>query len=277
MSIARPIAHLVRGTPTSDGDGVRLTRLLGTAQAPMLDPFLLLDHFDHPDGPEGGGFPDHPHRGFETVTYMLEGQMRHGDNKGHAGVIGPGGVQWMRAGAGLVHSEMPERVAGRMRGFQLWVNLPGRLKMTRPDYQEFPAEAMPLEVREGARIKVLAGRSEGGADGPVRNEAVAPVYFDIELAPGANLEEPLPAELNALVAVYEGEAEIAGARAPALSAALLGPGTCVRVSNGGSTALRFLLIGGRPIGEPVAWAGPFVMNSRAELEQTFADFRAGRF
>jgi len=276
MVAHRSVARLVRGLPTSDGDGVRLTRILGTAEAPMLDPFLLLDHFDHPHGPEGGGFPDHPHRGFETVTYMLEGQMRHGDNKGHAGLIGPGGVQWMRAGAGLVHSEMPERVAGRMRGFQLWVNLPARLKMSRPDYQEFPAEAIPVEERPGARVKVIAGRTTSGTEGPVRNEAVDPIYFDVTVEPGARFEEPLPSALNALVAVYEGDASIQSQTVSAVSAALLGPGEALRVANAGATPLHFLVIGGRPIGEPVAWAGPFVMNTRAELEQAFADYRAGR-
>lgn len=272
----RPLLAIVRGQPTTDGDGVRLTRILGTREAQMFDPFLLLDYFDHAEGRSGGGFPDHPHRGFETVTYMLDGRMRHADNKGHAGLIGPGGVQWMRAGSGLVHSEMPEAENGRMRGFQLWVNLPGRLKMIAPAYQEFTADHMGRETRPGAEIRVVAGTTAAGARGPVRNEAIAPVYFDVRLDPGATFVEPLAPAHSAFVAVFEGAAAIEGKQVDSISAAFLGKGEAAEIHNPGPGPLRFLLIAGAPIGEPVAWAGPFVMNTRAEIDTAFADYRAGR-
>jgi redox-sensitive bicupin YhaK (pirin superfamily) len=276
----RPVLKTVKGTPASDGAGVRLTRILGTAEARMFDPFLMLDHFDSAEASDYlAGFPDHPHRGFETVTYMLEGRMRHGDNRGHSGVIGTGGVQWMRAGRGIVHSEMPEQTQGRMRGFQLWVNLPASLKMSEPDYQEFDTDRIPVETREGGvEAKIIAGRTSRGTEGPVRGEAAQPVYFDVALPAGAVFEEPLPADRAAMVVVYEG-AVSAGegpqSQIEALGAAFLGDGDTVRIA--AKSAARLLIIAGRPIGEPVAWGGPFVMNTREEVEQAFADYRAGRF
>jgi redox-sensitive bicupin YhaK (pirin superfamily) len=277
MSI-RPVLKTVKGMPSSDGAGVRLTRILGTSEARMFDPFLMLDHFDSADASDYlAGFPDHPHRGFETVTYMLEGKMRHGDNHGHSGVIGTGGVQWMRAGRGIVHSEMPEQTEGRMRGFQLWVNLPARLKMSEPDYQEFEADRIPVETREGGvSLKVIAGTTRDGTTGPVKGEPAEPVYFDIELPAGAVFEEPIGAERAVMLVVYEGELGFTdGTRASALGAAFLGSGDKVRFQ--AAKPSRVLLIAGRPIGEPVAWGGPFVMNTREEVETAFADFQAGRF
>ena len=277
MSI-RPVLKTVKGMPASDGAGVRLTRILGTPEARMFDPFLMLDHFDSAEASDYlAGFPDHPHRGFETVTYMLEGKMRHGDNRGHSGVIGTGGVQWMRAGRGIVHSEMPEQTQGRMRGFQLWVNLPARLKMSEPDYQEFEADRIPVETREGGvSLKVIAGQTSGGTVGPVKGEPAEPVYFDIELPAGAIFEEPVGADRAALLVVYEGELGFTdGTRVSALGAAFLGAGDKVRFQ--AARPSRVLLIAGRPIGEPVAWGGPFVMNTRDEVETAFADFQAGRF
>ena len=273
----RPVLKIVRGVPASDGAGVRLTRLLGTQDAQMFDPFLMLDRFDSADaGDYLAGFPDHPHRGFETVTYMLEGRMRHADNKGASGVIETGGIQWMRAGSGLVHSEMPEQTEGRMSGFQLWVNLPSHLKMSDPAYQEFDASRIPVEAREGGvQVKVIAGRTSQGAQGPVQGGAVDALYFDVTLPAGSRFVEPLAADRNAMVAVFEGAVRVGGARADATSLAFLGEGERIEVEADGDA--RFLLLAGKPINEPVAWAGPFVMNTREEVMQAFDDFRAGKF
>ena len=273
----RPVAKITRGIPASDGAGVRMTRILGTPGAQMFDPFLMLDHFDSAEASDYlAGFPDHPHRGFETVTYMLQGRMKHADNTGREGVIETGGVQWMRAGKGIVHSEMPIQTEGRMRGFQLWVNLPGRLKMSEPDYQEFDAGQMPVEERPGGvQVKVVAGATAAGTASPVGGGAVEARYFDVTLPAGARFDEPLPSDLNAMLVVYEGAVRVAGTRIEALGAVFLGEGDEAAVE--GEADARFLLIAGRPIGEPVAWAGPFVMNTREEVMQAYDDFRSGRF
>jgi redox-sensitive bicupin YhaK (pirin superfamily) len=273
----RPVTKTVKGMPASDGAGVRLTRILGTPEAQSFDPFLMLDHFDSAEASDYlAGFPDHPHRGFETVTYMLDGKMRHGDNKGRSGVIETGGVQWMRAGRGIVHSEMPEQVEGRMRGFQLWVNLPSHLKMSEPDYQEFDADKIPVEARDGGvTVKAVAGATSQGTEGPVRDAAIGPVYFDVSVPAGASFSEPVAADRAAMLVVYEGAVEVDGRTVEALGAAFLGEGDEVK-----ATAVkdaRFLLIAGRPIRQPVAWSGPFVMNTREEVMQAYDDFRAGRF
>ena len=279
MSI-RPVVKIVKGVPASDGDGVRLTRMLGTAEAQMFDPFLMLDCFDNDQASDYmGGFPDHPHRGFETVTYMLEGRMRHRDNTGREGVIGPGGIQWMRAGRGIVHSEMPEQSEGRMRGFQLWVNLPAKLKMSQPGYSEFESDAIPVEVRDsGVTVKVISGVTDGGTAGPIGGPggggAVDALYFDVVLPAGARFEEPVGSDRNAMIAVYEGQVRVAGGKIDALSGVFLGAGDTVVVE--ALTNARFLLLAGRPIGEPVFWHGPFVMNSRDEIVQAFEDFQSGK-
>jgi redox-sensitive bicupin YhaK (pirin superfamily) len=274
---ARPVVAAVAGQPTSDGAGVRMTRLLGTQQAQTFDPFLMLDHFNSADADDYmAGFPSHPHRGFETVTYMLEGRMRHKDSQGREGVVGPGGVQWMRAGRGVVHSEMPEQAEGRMRGFQLWINLPRALKMSAPDYQEFDASQIPVETRDGgAVVKVVAGRTAGGVTGPVADGAVDARYFDVSLPAGATFEEPVAADLNVMLALYEGAVRVGDGRVEAVSLIKLGEGDAVRVS--AESDARFLLIAGRPLKEPVVWSGPFVMNSREEVMAAFEDYRAGRF
>ena len=202
---ARGVSRVVRGMPTSDGAGVKLTRVIGQPRLQDLDPFLMLDEFgtDNP-GDYIAGFPAHPHRGFETVTYMLDGRMRHKDNHGHEGVLGPGGVQWMTAGRGIVHSEMPEQQEGRMRGFQLWINLPARDKMTEPKYQEFSAEKLGIATpAEGVRVKVIAGRV-GEVVGPIVQPATDPTYLDIELSRGARFSHALPADHSAFLYVYEG-------------------------------------------------------------------------
>ena len=274
---ARPVLAAVKGQATSDGAGVRMTRLLGTAEAQMFDPFLMLDHFNSGDANDYmGGFPDHPHRGFETVTYMLDGRMRHKDNTGREGVVGPGGVQWMRAGKGVVHSEMPEQAEGHMRGFQLWVNLPASQKMSAPDYQEFEADKIPAETRDGGVIiKVVAGKTSGGVTGPVGGGAVGAVYFDVTLPKGVAFEEPIAADHNVMLAVFEGAVVVDGQRVEAPGLILLGAGDAVRAT--AEADARFLLIAGRPLKEPVAWGGPFVMNSREEVMAAYDDFRAGRF
>jgi redox-sensitive bicupin YhaK (pirin superfamily) len=275
------IGRTLRGMPASDGAGVRLTRVIGTPQLEMLDPFLMLDEFGT-DKPEDylAGFPEHPHRGFETVTYMLDGRMRHKDNHGNEGVLVPGSVQWMTAGRGLVHSEMPEQQEGRMRGFQLWVNLPAAQKMAEPQYQEFAPDRIPqLQPAEGVRVKVIAGRV-GDVAGPIRQPATDPVYIDVELAPDTRWEHDLPEGHNAFVYVFEGAGSLGeGQDARPLStqelAVLIG-GPTVRLE-AGANGLRAILVAGRPLREPVARYGPFVMNTKEQIMQAFVDFQEGRF
>lgn len=274
------ILRLVRGVATSDGAGVRLTRVIGGPALPDLDPFLLLDEFGT-DRPEDyiAGFPDHPHRGFETVTYMLDGRMRHRDNQGNEGLLTPGAVQWMTAGRGLVHSEMPEQQEGRMRGFQLWVNLPAKDKMTQPRYQEFPAQRIPVvEPASGVRVKVIAGVVDG-AQGPVSQPATDPLYLDVAMEPGSHWEFPLPEGHNAFAYAYEGDASVGGdedARPLAThELAVLGGGNVFRI--GSHQGARVILVAGRPLREPIARHGPFVMNTRQEIMQAFVDYQEGRF
>jgi len=277
MSHVRPILRRLRGQATSDGAGVSLTRVIGTGQLPALDPFLMLDEFgsDRP-GDYIAGFPSHPHRGFETVTYMLDGRMRHKDNHGNEGLLTPGAVQWMTAGRGIVHSEMPEQEEGLMRGFQLWVNLPAKDKMGAPQYQEFSAERIPtVEPVAGVSVKVIAG-SLAGVEGPVRQPATDPSYFDITLDSGASFEHALPSTHNVFAYVYEGEVA-SGATAVVKGELLVfGAGDAVRFE-GRATKSRLILVAGRPIGEPVARYGPFVMNTQQEIMQAVQDFQAGRF
>jgi redox-sensitive bicupin YhaK (pirin superfamily) len=277
----REVAQQLRGLPTSDGAGVKLTRVIGQPALPDLDPFLMLDEFgtDNP-GDYIAGFPAHPHRGFETVTYMLDGRMRHKDNHGHEGVLVPGAVQWMTAGRGIVHSEMPEQQAGRMRGFQLWLNLPADAKMMEPAYQEFGPERIPLaSPARGVHVKVIAGRV-GPVSGPVVQPATDPTYLDIELEPQAGLLHALPPGHSAFVYVFEGELTVgSGARATRLAQhtlAVLGDGDEVRLQTA-EVAARAILVAGRPLHEPVARYGPFVMNTQDELRQAFEDYRNGRF
>jgi quercetin 2,3-dioxygenase len=274
------IERIVRGTPTSDGAGVRLTRLIGGAELPDLDPFLLLDQFGTDRAADYiGGFPSHPHRGFETVTYMIDGRMRHRDNRGHEGLLGPGSVQWMTAGRGIVHSEMPEQEEGLMRGFQLWVNLAAKDKMTDPRYQEFPADAIPVaEFAPGTRVKVIAGKVADRA-GPIVDVGTDPIYLDVMLEAGAAFEHRLPAGHQGLLVAHEGSVTV-GAEPDVqtlqkLELGTLQRGELVRV-RAAQEASRMLLIAGRPLGEPVARYGPFVMNTRAQLQQAFEDFGAGR-
>lgn len=278
---ARKIVSVSHGETASDGAGVKLIRLIGSrAQAP-LDPFLMLDFFgsDRP-GDYIGGFPDHPHRGFETVTYMLAGKMRHADNHGHSGVIEAGGVQWMKAARGLIHSETPEQQSGLLSGFQLWINLPAAEKLSAPAYQEYDAAKIPVEQRAGSRVKLIAGTGESGVSGPVRAPHVDALYFDIELAPGGVFSQALPAGHVAFFVVYEGEAAAPSTSGPqtvtALSLATLGSGDKAKLIAGPNGA-RALLLAAKPLNEPVAWSGPFVMNTQQELRQAFEDYRQGKF
>jgi len=272
----RPVARIVRGMRASDGAGVTLLRSLGSPALPELDPFLMLDEFRSDDpGDYLAGFPDHPHRGFETVTYMLAGRMRHGDNQGNAGLLAPGSVQWMTAGRGIVHSEMPEQEDGLMWGFQLWINLPARDKMTAPRYQDIAPERIPeVELPGGARVKVIAGEA-GGARGPVDAAATEPVYLDVKLSPGGRFAHDVPAAHAALAYVFEGAVSVGGTPVERGHLAVLGPGDRVEASS--REAGRFLLLAGKPLGEPVAKYGPFVMNSAEEIRQAILDYQAGRF
>jgi hypothetical protein len=275
----RELVHATPGVPASDGDGVRMTRIIGTPELNMLDPFLLLDAFGS-DQPQDyiGGFPSHPHRGFETVTYLLAGRMRHKDNAGNEGVIEPGGVQWMTAGRGIVHSEMPEQENGLLMGFQLWVNLPARAKMTAPGYQEYPPAGVPLEQREdGTQVRVVAGTTSAGTTGAVKNDWVKPTYLDVTLPAGLEFDQAVDAADNSFVYVIEGELLVGERRGPLASRTLgiLGTGSRVLVST--SDGARLLLVSAQPLNEPVARGGPFVMNTRDEIIQAFDDYRHNRF
>ena len=280
----RAVLRIVTGMPTSDGAGVKLRRVIGQPQLPDLDPFLMLDEFGTDQAEDYiAGFPDHPHRGFETVTYMLDGRMRHRDNHGNEGVLVPGSVQWMTAGRGLVHSEMPEQQEGRMRGFQLWLNLPAREKMTAPKYQEFGPERIPSAVpTQGVTVKVIAGRVAGVA-GPILQPATDPTYLDLALEPGATFVQPLPADYAAFLYVFEGAMRVGTEANPVRTheLAVLGEGEEVRLTGVSAGAdgksARAILVAGRPLREPVAKYGPFVMNTREELQQAFIDFQSGRF
>jgi quercetin 2,3-dioxygenase len=282
----RNVVRRVRGMPASDGAGVKLKRVIHTPQLDMLDPFLMLDEFgtDNP-GDYIAGFPDHPHRGFETVTYMLDGRMRHKDNHGHEGVLGPGSVQWMTAGRGIVHSEMPEQQEGRMRGLQLWLNLPAKDKMTAPKYQEFGPEKIPLvTAAEGVQVHVIAGAA-GGQKGPIAQPATDPVYLDIELPQGAGFPQTLPPGHTAFLFVLEGQVAVLGeGREELVNAhelAVLSEGDALELAgrqpDAGARSSRVVLIAGRPLREQVARYGPFVMNTREELVRAFEDYQAGRF
>ena len=277
---SREVARLVRGMPTSDGAGVKLRRVIGQPELAQLDPFLLLDEFGTDKAEDYiAGFPDHPHRGFETVTYMLDGRMRHRDNHGHEGVLVPGSVQWMTAGRGIVHSEMPEQQEGRMRGFQLWLNLPGRDKMTEPRYQEFGPERIPVATpASGVSVKVIAGRV-GEVLGPISQPATDPTYLDIALDRGAGYVHVLPPQHSAFLYVYEGSLTVGGQGTPVKAGelAVLGEGDEVQLAATGEGVSRAIVVAGRPLREPVARYGPFVMNTREQILQAVEDFQNGRF
>ena len=275
----REVERLVAGQPTSDGAGVKLNRVLTQNLQRRLDPFLMLDAFgtDNPDD-YIAGFPDHPHRGFETITYMLNGRMRHRDSAGNEGLISDGGVQWMTAGRGVIHSETPEQNQGRMAGFQLWLNLPAKDKLRTPWYRDVASHEVPEFERDGVKARVIAGASHGVA-GAVQRETTEPLYLDLHFAPGARFEQALPPEFNAFVYVYEGGLKFeTGCQVPAGRMAILAntPGSDGVQLQAGDQPTRALLIAGKPLGEPIAQHGPFVMNTEAELVQAVRDFQAGR-
>lgn len=280
VQTVRELVQTSSGLPASDGAGVQLTRIIGTPDIDFVDPFLLLDAFesDRP-GDYIGGFPDHPHRGFETVTYLLAGRMRHKDNAGHEGVIEPGGVQWMTAGRGIVHSEMPEQDNGLLQGFQLWVNLPAAEKMTAPGYQGFAPPVIPIDSLEaGGEIKVIAGKTDAGTAGPVKSATVAPLFLDVSLGQHGDFTQRVPDTHSAIVYVIDGRVRIGAERRelPARSLGILGAGDRVDIATGNAPS-RFLLIAGRRLNEPVARGGPFVMNTKQEVLQAFQDYQSGRF
>ena len=284
----RTLIKTFSGIDTADGDGVKLTRIIGSPQLNMLDPFLLLDCFESDRAQDYiGGFPEHPHRGFETVTYLLNGKMRHKDNAGHEGVIEPGGVQWMTAGRGILHSEMPEQENGLLQGFQLWVNLPRSAKMTTPRYQEYQPETIGVEQHlNGTCIKVIAGETDQGTIGPVENDYVFPTYMDISLSEDGDFSQAITEGHNAFIYVLEGEVAISVSNESksdnnlqiltAKNLGILSDGEQVQVINTKKSS-RFLLIAGKPLSEPVARGGPFVMNNEAEIRQAFLDYQRGLF
>ncbi len=278
VSRSRSVERLIAGKATSDGAGVKLTRVLTQGLQHRLDPFLMLDAFGSDKADDYiAGFPDHPHRGFETVTYMIAGRMRHRDSAGHEGLLENGGVQWMTAGRGVIHSELPEQQAGVMEGFQLWLNLPARDKMCTPWYRDFAAGDLPrFATDEGAEVTVIAGESHGVA-GAVTREATAPLYLDIHLPAGGRFAQTLQAGHNAFLYVYRGEVEVAGNAVPVQRMAILSnDADADGVVIESARESRVLLIAGQPLKEPVVQYGPFVMNSEQEVYQALADYRDGR-
>lgn len=272
---SRSIRQLVPAFEVTEGAGVSVHRSIGTPALRNLDPFLMLDHFSS-DNPDEyiAGFPDHPHRGFITFTYMLDGHMEHRDSMGNRGDLKAGGVQWMKAASGVIHSEMPQQTNGLMRGFQLWINLPAREKMSAPAYQEFSAAAIPEVALDGARVRVLVGELNG-TRGVIDDPSTDVRYLDVTLVADARFTLPLDDTHNAFVYVFEGSAQLAGEDLATHTLAVLGAGDTVDIQAGAAGA-RFVLVAGRPIGEPVVQYGPFVMNTRTEIEQAFADYQAGR-
>lgn len=272
----RTIERQLRGRETTDGAGVRLTRVLTQDLQRRLDPFLMLDAFRN-ERPEDyiGGFPDHPHRGFETVTYMIAGRMRHHDSAGNEGLLEPGGAQWMTAGSGLIHSELPEQEAGLMEGFQLWVNLPAKAKMQPPAYRDIPSAGIPEWSSDGVRVRVIAGCAQG-VMGAVQRPDTEPLILDIHLSFGARFVQPVGPDFNAFAYTYRGEMWVQGVAVPDRNMAVLtNEGDAIELV--AHAPARVLLVAGRPLGEPIVQHGPFVMNTAEEIAQTLRDLRAGKF
>ena len=278
MPDVREAVEVLAARPTLEGAGVQLRRAFGQAEVPRFDPFLMLDDF-RSDRPEDylAGFSWHPHRGMETVTYMLEGTVEHGDSMGHRGTVGAGGVQWMTAGSGILHQEMPRPVDGRMGGFQLWVNLPAASKMMDPRYREIGPDAIPVVREEGATTRVIAGH-HAGVFGPVSGIAVEPTFLDVALEPGATFERSAPSERTGFAYVHGGTVAFGrgGSYVSDCHAARFGAGDAV-LAEAGPDGARFLIIAGKPIGEPVAWRGPVVMNTDEELDEAFRELEEGTF
>ena len=277
----RTLQSIIKSIPASDGAGVKLRRSLGASQALRHDPFLMLDEFfsDNPDD-YLAGFPWHPHRGFETVTYMLDGHMQHQDHMGNRGDLGPGDVQWMTAAHGIIHSEMPQQSEGRMRGFQLWINLPAKEKMKPAAYRDVPAREMPVvALAGGGEVRVIAGTLEQDGvrtDGPIQGVTTEPLYLDVRLPAAAVFTAPVTVGHNAFLYLYEGDATVGDDHRalPHQAAGLLSDGDQVRIT-AGNKGVRLLLLAGKPLREPVVQYGPFVMNTRDEIEQAIADYQEG--
>lgn len=276
MSSLRTVRQIAKGIPTSDGAGVKLTRVIGNQYVKNLDPFLMLDEFKSDDRADYmAGFPMHPHRGFETVTYMLKGAFRHGDNQGNTGYLAPGSIQWMTAGRGIVHEEMPNQEDGPVWGFQLWVNLPSTHKMTEPRYQDVPPEQVPEVELENGRVKVLVGDFQG-VRGPVEDVVTDPLYLDFHLNDGVTQAVQVPLGKTAFVYVYQGAADIAGTHLPERHLGILSEGESIEVASLAPDT-RLLVVAGDPIEEPVVQYGPFVMNTVDEIQQAIRDYNEGRF
>ena len=275
MSNTITVDRIINGTKVSDGDGVQLTRYIGTAEIDNLDPFLLLDVFESYQAEDYiGGFPSHPHRGFETVTYMLAGKMRHEDSIGTSGIIEAGGVQWMRAGSGIIHSEMPEQEDGLLSGIQLWINLPASHKYDEPSYQEVPEHQIPDEIRQaGSSLKVIAGTTKHHTQGAIDNLLTEPVYWDVHLEQGVDFSDQIPEQHHAFIYLIQGKLNIAGTVVSDGQLALLSNGTELELQ--AETDSRFLLLAAKPLNEPIARGGPFVMNTKEEIAQAHLDYSNG--
>ena len=271
----RAIKQVLKSKVTIEGAGVRLKRVFGYNEVPLFDPFLLLDHFGSKDPKDYiKGFPWHPHRGIETVTYMLSGEVEHGDSLGNKGVIMSGDIQWMTAGSGIIHQEMPKEYLGLMQGFQLWVNLPARKKMIAPKYRGITKHQIPSLKREGAEIKIIAGKIDG-VEGPVQDLVVNVEYFDVTLAAGKTFEHSPEINANAFVYVIDGSGYVESVLVESQQCVLFGDGDTVEVKTKGG--VRFLFVSGAPLGEPVAWGGPIVMNTEEELAKAFEELDEGNF
>lgn len=281
MTDRKPV-EMTRAQRASDGDGVKLLRVFGGPGPERFDPFLMLDEFGSREASDYiGGFPPHPHRGFETITYMLQGKMEHRDHMGNVGLLNDGDVQWMTAGRGVMHSEMPRQTEGRMRGFQLWLNLPASKKMTPAEYRDVPADQIPIHQLEGLRIKAIAGTAEVAGQsvaGHFDRPDTCPLFWDVTLAPKQSFTLPVTQGNCAMVYVYEGQLQVGQTPLPAQHLVRFGQeGDCLSVANPIEEEARFIVLLGKPLGEPIVQYGPFVMNSQAEIEQALRDYRAGTF
>lgn len=274
QGVERKIAKVVQGQKVMEGAGVRICRTVGTHSLRNLDPFLMLDELRMPSHEASAGFPNHPHRGMETCSIMISGKMEHGDNYGNKGVIGPGGVQYMSAGRGIVHSEMPVVTSGDLWGFQLWVNMPAKNKMNKPRYQDYQAESIQTVEEENLKVRVLAGEYRG-VEGPV---AIAnpSLILDVQVKPGGNFSTPINKDWNGFVYVSDGSGVIGGTQGKREQALVLDSGDHLTATTTDPAGLRFLLLAGKPIGEPIVQHGPFVMNTHEEIQQAFQDFRSGK-
>jgi len=271
----RKVKQTIPATEVTEGAGVTVHRTIGTPALRNLDPFLMLDHFSS-DNPDDyiAGFPDHPHRGFNTFTYMLDGHMLHQDSMGNKGNLLAGGAQWMKAASGVIHSEMPQQIEGMMRGFQLWINLPANAKMSEPEYQEYAPDAFPVVEEDTAQVKILIG-SYGGHQAPITDPHTEVQYFDIGIRANATFSHSLNEDLQGFIYVFEGDAVIESTHLPQHTFAVLGEGGEVEITAGASGA-RLIMVAGKPLNEPVVQYGPFVMTTPEEIQQAFIDYREGR-